>query len=176
MSVSTRHAFWYVGLAGRWRVRAAVYGNRSRLKSGVGKPAMRKRGEMVERRFAHILDRGSMRRAWLRGRQNVHKRYLIQVAGFNLGALMRAMFSDTCSDKGRPGRPRAPELRFCSWFNPIRRWRSPSSRPSTAKGQCLSSRLTLLNQKAPSSQAVRPPFHECCNSQAVGYAARACMI
>ena len=25
-----------------------------------------------------------MRRAWLRGRQNVHKRYLIHVAGFNL--------------------------------------------------------------------------------------------
>ena len=33
-----------------------------------------------------------MRRAWLRGRENVHKRYLIQVAGFNLGVLMRALF------------------------------------------------------------------------------------
>ena len=53
---------------------------------------MRKRGEMVERSFAHVLDRGGMRRAWLRGRQNVHKRYLIHVAGFNLGILMRAMF------------------------------------------------------------------------------------
>jgi hypothetical protein len=70
----------------------AVYCNRSRLKSGVGKQAMRKRGEMVERSFAHVLDRGGMRRAWLRGRQNVHKRYLIHVAGFNLGILMRAMF------------------------------------------------------------------------------------
>src|SRR5487761_2585634 len=30
-------------------------------------------------------------RAWLRGRENVHKRYLIQVAGFNLGILMRAL-------------------------------------------------------------------------------------
>jgi transposase len=80
----------------RWHgddeARAAVYGNRSRLKSGVGKQAMRKRGEMVERSFAHVLDRGGMRRAWLRGRQNVHKRYLIHVAGFNLGILMRAMF------------------------------------------------------------------------------------
>ena len=33
-----------------------------------------------------------MRRAWLRGRENVHKRYLIHVAGFNLGILMRALF------------------------------------------------------------------------------------
>ncbi len=52
----------------------------------------RKRGEMVERSFAHVLDRGGMRRAWLRGRENLHKRYLIHVAGFNLGVLMRALF------------------------------------------------------------------------------------
>ena len=37
------------------------------------------------------LDRGGMRRAWLRGRENIHKRYLIHVAGFNLGVLMRAL-------------------------------------------------------------------------------------
>jgi len=70
----------------------AVYPNRSRLRSGVGRKAMRKRGEMVERSFAHVLDRGGMRRAWLRGRENLHKRYLIHVAGFNLGILMRALF------------------------------------------------------------------------------------
>lgn len=72
--------------------RAAVYGNRSRLRSGVGKEAMRKRGEIVERSFAHVLERGGMRRTWLRGRQNVHKRYLVHVAGYNLGILMRALF------------------------------------------------------------------------------------
>ena len=53
---------------------------------------MRKRAELVERSFAHVLDRGGMRRAWLRGRENVHKRYLIHVAGFNLGILIRALF------------------------------------------------------------------------------------
>ncbi len=52
---------------------------------------MRRRGELVERSFAHILDRGGVRRTWLRGRENVHKRYLIHVAGFNLGVLMRAL-------------------------------------------------------------------------------------
>jgi transposase len=64
----------------RWHgdeaAREAVYANRARLNSGVGRQAMRRRGEMVERSFAHVLDRGGMRRAWLRGRQNVHKRYL----------------------------------------------------------------------------------------------------
>jgi hypothetical protein len=72
--------------------RAAVYANRNRLRSGVGKEAMRKRGEVVERSFAHVLERGGMRRTWLRGRENVHKRYLVHVAGHNLGILMRALF------------------------------------------------------------------------------------
>jgi hypothetical protein len=80
----------------RWHgddeARAAVYGNRNRLRSGVGKEAMRKRGEIVERSFAHVLERGGMRRTWLRGRENVHKRYLVHVAGYNLGVLMRALF------------------------------------------------------------------------------------
>src|SRR3954462_519737 len=52
---------------------------------------MRNRAELVERSFAHILDRGGMRRTWLRGRENVHKRYLIHVAGHNLGLLMRLL-------------------------------------------------------------------------------------
>jgi transposase len=92
----------------RWHgdeaAQSAVYGNRARLKSGVGRKAMRQRGELVERSFAHILDRGGMRRAWLRGRENVHKRYLIHVAGFNLGLLMRAIHGagtpkEACSEK-----------------------------------------------------------------------------
>lgn len=29
-----------------------------------------------------------MRRTWLRGRENVHKRYLIHVAGHNLGGIL----------------------------------------------------------------------------------------
>ena len=79
----------------RWRgddkARAAVYANRIRLGSGVGKKAMRRRAEIVERSFAHNLDRGGMRRTWLRGRDNVHKRYLVHVAGHNLGILMRLL-------------------------------------------------------------------------------------
>src|SRR5829696_9209201 len=79
----------------RWHgdeeARRAVYNNRARLRSGVGKQAMHQRAERVERSFAHILDRGGLRRTWLRGRENVHKRYLIHVAGHNLGLLMRLL-------------------------------------------------------------------------------------
>ncbi|HEV7263555.1 MAG TPA: DDE transposase, partial [Falsiroseomonas sp.] len=40
---------------------------------------------------ALVLDRGGMRRSWLRGRENIHKRYLIHVAGYNLGLIMRLL-------------------------------------------------------------------------------------
>jgi transposase len=79
----------------RWRgdleARRAVYNNRARLRSGVGQEALALRAERVERSFAHTLDRGGMRRTWLRGRENVQKRYLVHVAGYNLGLVMRAL-------------------------------------------------------------------------------------
>jgi hypothetical protein len=57
----------------------------------VAKEAFRLRAELVERSFALTLDRGGMRRAWLRGRENLHKRYLVHVAGYNLGLIMRLL-------------------------------------------------------------------------------------
>ena len=38
-----------------------------------------------------VLERGALRRTHLRGRENVQKRYLVHVAGFNLGLMMRLM-------------------------------------------------------------------------------------
>ena len=80
----------------RWHgddeARRAVYNNRARLRSGVARQAFKLRAGLVERGFALILDRGGMRRVWLRGRENVQKRYLIHVAGYNLGVLMRALY------------------------------------------------------------------------------------
>jgi len=53
---------------------------------------MRKRGEVAERSFAHVLEHGGLRRTWLRGRKNVHKRYLDHISSYNLGILMRTLF------------------------------------------------------------------------------------
>jgi hypothetical protein len=79
----------------RWHAddaaRRAVYNNRARLLSEVARQAFKLRAELVERGFALILDRGGMRRVWLRGRENLHKRYLIHVAGYNLGLIMRLL-------------------------------------------------------------------------------------
>ena len=62
----------------------------------------------MERAFALILDRGGMRKAWLRGRENVHKRYLIHVAGYNLGLIMRLLTG--------AGTPRGFLARVSVWF------------------------------------------------------------
>jgi hypothetical protein len=47
-----------------------------------------------------------MRRAWLCGRENVHKRDLIHVAGLNLGLLMRAIHGAGSRSRLPPGRTR----------------------------------------------------------------------
>ena len=118
--------------------RAAVYGNRTRLRSGVGKDAMRKRGEIVERSFAHVLERGGMRRTWLRGRQNVHKRYLVHVAGYNLGILMRALFG-----AGTPTKRPPSEM--------------PSSSSFTSRTPSPSCSSPCLMPSSPSSSSLSPP-------------------
>jgi transposase len=67
----------------------AVYGNRRRIRGERGKGLMRRRGELVERSFAHCYDTGGMRRTHLREHENILKRLLIHAAGFNLGLVMR---------------------------------------------------------------------------------------
>jgi transposase len=74
---------------GKKKEQAAVYANRRRVRGNRSKRIMRKRGELVERSFAHIYDRGCMRRTHLRGHENILKRLLIHISGFNLGLVMR---------------------------------------------------------------------------------------
>jgi len=74
---------------GRAPERDAVYANRRRICGARGKRLMRRRGELVERSFAHCYDTGGMRRTHLRGHDNIRKRQLIHVAGFNLSLLLR---------------------------------------------------------------------------------------
>ena len=80
----------------RWHgddaARRAVYNNRARLRTHCGKEALRLRAEKVERTFEHLLNQGGMRRVWLRGRDNLQKRYSLQVAAYNLGMVLRQRF------------------------------------------------------------------------------------
>lgn len=70
----------------------AFYENRARVRRKKGKGLQRKRGELLERTFAHICETGAARRTRLRGRDNVSKRYLLQAGAANLGLVMRSLF------------------------------------------------------------------------------------
>ena len=143
----------------RWHgdeaARRAVTNNRARLKSGVAREAFKLRAEIVERCFAHNLDRGGMRRTWLRGRENVHKRYLLHVAGHNLSLLMRQLIG--AGTRGRPWRADMAVFSFCSrppgpcwWHGGSRKAARRLSPPHSSSGS--ESRKKPLNQRAVSGR------------------------
>ena len=74
---------------GKEEQRDAVYANRQRLQRPKGKQLLRRRGELIERTFAHCYRTGAMRRTHLRKHNNILKRMLIHVAAMNLGLLLR---------------------------------------------------------------------------------------
>jgi len=76
---------------GQRAAQAAVYVNRRRLQSETAKALMRRRGELIERSFAHLYDTGGMRRVHLRGAENIAKRVLLHASGFNLSLILRAV-------------------------------------------------------------------------------------
>ncbi len=90
--------------------RDAVHGNRRRIRAERGKRLLRRRGERVERSFAHTYDTGGLRRTHLRGHENILKRVLVHVSGFNLGLVMRRLLG-VGTPRGFQGRAAAFILR-----------------------------------------------------------------
>jgi transposase len=72
--------------------RDAFRANRRRVRGERSRRLQRLRSERVERTFAHVCNTGRARRTWLRGIEDVQKRYLVTLAGRNLTVLMRALF------------------------------------------------------------------------------------
>src|SRR5450432_1091510 len=72
-----------------------------------GKRLQRQRGERIERNFAHQFDTGGLDRLYVRGLENVHKKFLIQAAACNLALLLRSRYG---SGKPRAAHDRAAEV------------------------------------------------------------------
>ena len=72
--------------------RDAVYANRRRIRGNRGQRLLRRRGELLERPCAHLYETGGLRRAHVRGHENVLKRLLVHASAFNLGLWMRSLF------------------------------------------------------------------------------------
>jgi transposase len=73
-------------------VRATLTKARRAVESKSGKALLRRRGEYLERSFCHVLDHGGMRRATLRGCENLSKRHLAAALTHNLSLLLRKLF------------------------------------------------------------------------------------
>ena len=71
---------------------AAFCQNRQRVRRDKGKRLQRKRSELLERSFAHVCETGGARRTWICGKLKINKRYLIHVAAWNLGLMLRDLF------------------------------------------------------------------------------------
>ena len=86
----------------KWKDKAdaqkAVYANRRRIRGNRGQALRRKRAELLERPYAHLFETGGMRRLFLRDRQNILKRLLVHVCGFNL------VFACSCANSSATAR------------------------------------------------------------------------
>jgi transposase len=110
---------------GKAEQQQANYANRRRVQGSYGQRLLRKRGELIERSFAHCYETGGMRRTHLRKHENILKRLLIHVGAFNLSLIFRKWLG---SGTPRELRNRQASLIFVFlWL--LRRSSVPASRP-----------------------------------------------
>jgi len=97
---------------GKGEQQQAVCANRRRVNGTYGKRLLRKRGELIERSFAHCYDTGGMRRTHLRDHRNILKRLLIHVGAFNLSLIFRSLLG---SGTPREYKNRQSIAAFCAF-------------------------------------------------------------
>src|SRR6266478_5942909 len=120
--------------AGKREQQAAVYANRQLIGGNRGKQLLRRRGELIERTFAHAYETGALRRLYVHGKQNVQKRLLLQAAACNLALLLRTMIG--------AGTPRALQDAVANLLVVLLRLISAYERhESTSRSRRLSSRV-----------------------------------
>jgi len=89
----------------------AYRNNRRRVGGSRSKRLQKLRSEKVERSFAHVCETGGGRRSWVRGLRKVGTRYLMRVAGHNLGIVMRCVFG-----KGTPRSLQGLRAAIVAWI------------------------------------------------------------
>jgi transposase len=131
-------------------VQQAFTGNHRRVARAKGKAHLRKRGELLERTFAHALDTGGMRRARLRGRENLRKRYLIHTAAMNLGLILRAALGSGTPRQAANARKGSALWIFVAWLTMVR-----LARALGASASIPGTTLRALTERI--SRSVHPP-------------------
>jgi transposase len=107
-------------------------------RSKSGKALLRKRGEHLERGFAHVLDHGGLRRATLRGCEKLTKRQKTGALAFNLSVLLRHVFGVGTLKQALAMGKRAllhAILRLAGWIAALFAPRPPIATPQTRFSQ-----------------------------------------
>ena len=125
--------------------KSAVYGNRRRVRGKRGKALGRLRSEYTERSFAHTCETGGARRSRLRGLIDVAKRYLMYVAGRNVGVIMRAIFG-IGTPKSLQTEGKASACAIFAWLATVPTrlqllWRDSATFPTYASDSSLHARI-----------------------------------
>ena len=120
---------------------AVVYANRRRVRGERGKRLLARRGEFLERTFAHCYETGAMRRLHVRGDANITKRLLLQAAAFNFSLVMRKLFG--------AGTPRGFASRWAALCHAFCRVISHSWTANTTFG-------TIFRRRADRIERIRP--------------------
>ena len=131
---------------GKQREQQAVEANQSRVTGDYGKQLLRRRGEFVERSFAHCYETGGMRRCTLRGRENILKRLLIHVGAFNISLILRRILG--------AGTPRELKNRAARLVLRLFEWLTSSHQPVGAVKLSNAPILALSS----CSNSIRPEF------------------
>jgi transposase len=132
----------------------AVYQNRRRVRGDYGKSLLRRRGELIERSFAHCYETGGMRRCHLRGRENILKRQLVHVGAFNLSLILRKLLgAGTPRElKNRAGQAMSRLLRFVlclmTTLWPARRLNAAVGQPLGSSFRCRMPRQRSRNMSS----------------------------
>jgi transposase len=131
---------------GKQAEQQAVEANHRRVTGDYGKQLLRRRGEFIERSFAHCYETGGMRRSTLRGHDNMLKRLLIHVGAFNISLILRKMLG--------AGTPRELKNRAVSFVLRLFEWLTCHDLPV---GAVKSSNAPILTRYSP-SHSIRPAF------------------
>lgn len=108
---------------GKLDQKAVFLANQRRVTGERGKQLLKRRGEILERPFAHQYETGGLRRLHVRGLKNVTKRVLLQAAAFNLALLLRSII--------KAGTPRGLDEQSLTLFYAILRLFSALDGPGT---------------------------------------------
>jgi transposase len=118
---------------GKGEEQQAVYANRQRVRGQYGKSLLRRRGELVERSFAHCYETGGLRRCHVRGRKNILKRELVHVAAFNLSLAMRQILAGPGTPRELRNRAKTLIFNFLLWLTSGYLAESPGVPTTTAR-------------------------------------------